>query len=81
MGDIIDKAQQNEELFRNNALRKHFAGRSPSPLKGEGVTKRKCRGCGELIPEKRLKANPEAVRCIECQEKVEKNGERFLAND
>jgi DnaK suppressor protein len=81
MGDIIDKAQQNEELFRNNALRKHFAGRSPSPVKGKGVKARKCIGCGEPIPEKRLKANPAARRCIDCQELVEKNGERFLAND
>lgn len=82
MGDIIDKAQASDELFRQTSLKKHFEGRSPSPLlsplKGEGVTKRKCRGCGEPIPAKRLKANPGAIRCIGCQEEVEKNGEEFL---
>ncbi|MFA5423053.1 MAG: TraR/DksA family transcriptional regulator [Phycisphaerae bacterium] len=78
MGDIIDKAQENEELFRRNALKNHFAGKSSSSLKRTGKLKRKCKGCGEPIPKERLKANPEATRCVKCQENVEKNGEEFL---
>jgi DnaK suppressor protein len=81
--DIFDRAQQQDEFFRKEALKKHFAkNKIATPSESRlAMTNRQCRGCGELIPEKRLKANPEAIRCIACQEKVEKNGERFLAND
>jgi DnaK suppressor protein len=80
MGDIIDKAQASDELFRQKALDKHFAkNKMATPRKSRlAMTKRKCRGCGEPIPAKRLKANPGAIRCIGCQEEVEKNGEEFL---
>lgn len=30
-----------------------------------------CMDCGEVIPRARLEANPAAVRCVPCQEKVE----------
>jgi DnaK suppressor protein len=81
MGDIIDKAQENDELFRRTSLEKHFARRiSPSPQssphKGEEVIKRMCLDCKEPIPAKRLKANPAATRCVECQELTEKKGNR-----
>ncbi len=32
----------------------------------------KCEGCGNTIPEKRLRANPLAHLCIECKKKEEK---------
>ncbi|MGO9379775.1 MAG: TraR/DksA family transcriptional regulator [Dissulfurispiraceae bacterium] len=31
-----------------------------------------CEECGDEIPENRLKANPFAIRCIDCQEEVER---------
>jgi len=31
-----------------------------------------CRGCGEPITYKRLKARPEATLCIECRERMER---------
>lgn len=33
-----------------------------------------CRGCGEPIAYKRLKARPEASLCIDCREQMERRG-------
>ena len=33
-----------------------------------------CKECDSEIPEKRLKAKPNVVLCIDCQEKAEKEG-------
>jgi DnaK suppressor protein len=74
--DIFDQAQENDELFRENSLKEHFKKSPsplPSPLKGEGK-KRDCLDCGEAIPKKRLKVNPAATRCVECQKKYERKG-------
>jgi len=81
--DEIDVAQQNDELFRQSALRAHFAGRQdafltstshPAPgLKGAGPGHIKaCCDCGEKIEKARLKAMPNAIRCIGCQNKKER---------
>ena len=85
--DDADLAQENQEIYRTQALRVHFEKRNPpvSPFaKGEENDeplwneegKRICRDCETRIPQKRLKAIPDALRCIECQIKHER-GERL----
>jgi phage/conjugal plasmid C-4 type zinc finger TraR family protein len=68
--DIFDQAQENDELFRGNALKKHFQSRRAHLHGSDGI----CADCGEAIPKKRLKANPQATRCVECQKKYERKG-------
>ena len=73
MGDIIDQAQDNDELFRQVSLGKHFAGHR----RDQGIVPykdRDCLDCGDPITKKRLKANPQATRCVECQTEYERKG-------
>lgn len=81
--DDIDQAQQNDEFFRQAALRTHFAGNGitpserpkPGPCSTEtapGRGRRICRDCGDEIEPGRLEALPYAVRCVECQKKHER---------
>jgi phage/conjugal plasmid C-4 type zinc finger TraR family protein len=87
--DIFDQAQANDELFRQSALNKHFAETRNKPAEGlnhsacrpsnlaGAAQARICEDCGNPIPAARLKVNPQATRCIGCQEKIErrnKNG-------
>lgn len=82
MADIFDRAQEINELFRENALnnqRAKAARLGIAPYKKHvGIVPRTirkdCSDCGEPIPAKRLKANPQATRCVECQEKYERKG-------
>lgn len=74
--DEIDQAQHFEELYRQSALRDHFAGVPSGPAIRPASVKRCC-DCGEKIETARLKALPNAVRCIDCQnqkERREKHG-------
>lgn len=64
--DDIDLAQRNEEIFREEALARHFR-RTGSETRTIPINSRNCRDCGETIPEERLRANPKAERCITCQ--------------
>lgn len=71
--DIIDEANVRADLFRDNALnavRQNPAVAGESPLYIDGA--RCCLDCEEPIPKGRLKVNPDAVRCVECQAKREK---------
>jgi DnaK suppressor protein len=71
--DIFDRAQEFDELFRQSALCEHLAknkGLQPLVL---GF----CEDCGDKIPAARLKAYPQATRCIECQEKKERGHGSF----
>lgn len=83
--DEIDVAQQNDELFRQSALRAHYAGRQNTvmsakssvagPASGKSGTPphhKTCCDCGDEIETARLEALPNAVRCIGCQEKRER---------
>jgi len=70
MPDIFDQAQERDELFRGNALKEHFAKRRSRLHGSDGI----CADCGEAIPKKRLKVNPAATRCVECQKKYERKG-------
>lgn len=69
MTDLVDRAQAREEAEREAALerardRAHEASRE-TPFEIEG--RRVCLECFEPIDRRRLKANPQAVRCLECQ--------------
>jgi RNA polymerase-binding transcription factor DksA len=56
--DVIDRAQQREELDRRLALTAALAGASSKGLPA-------CRECGASIAP--LRQDMGAVRCIECQ--------------
>ena len=64
MSDIIDRACELEQKQREQAL----AASQPKleqPHEHDGH--RYCLTCSIEIPTKRLTANPNAVRCIDCQ--------------
>lgn len=80
--DDIDLAQQHDEMFRQHALRAHFAGRPQTLLevgqrpgphpKGAGPGRRLCSRCGFDIEPERLEAVPEATLCVDCQRSRER---------
>jgi phage/conjugal plasmid C-4 type zinc finger TraR family protein len=75
MSDIIDQAQECDEIFRQSSLQNHFKNKIATPPESRlAMTNRECEDCGEPIPPKRLKVNPEATRCVTCQTLAEKNG-------
>jgi len=73
--DIIDRAQIREMVIIEEALAVHRVHNQRrdgvSPLYLDGV--RCCLDCRKAIPPGRLKSNPDAVRCVACQEKREKS--------
>ena len=72
MADDIDRAQALEEQERDASLEQQAAAAAivEAPFDIEGV--RVCSTCFEPIPRKRLRANTGAVRCVECQTRVER---------
>lgn len=60
-GDIVDRANSRVEEILNDALAEHFRSRESLPPSED------CIDCGEAIPVARIKANPNACRCIDCQ--------------
>lgn len=79
MADEMDRAQANDEFFRELALR----GRCPLSVPVENLKpplrttdtdngQRLCIDCGEAIPAARLKAARGAIRCVSCQGEMEK---------
>ena len=81
--DEADLAQGYETMFREEALREHFrrrdnakGSRSPGlhPAGAGPGQRRICSDCGEEIGEARLRAIPDADRCIGCQKIAEEKG-------
>ena len=70
--DILDRAQQLEDLQRSQALKTHFENRRPSIAQLIIDNEICCRDCHEPIEPERLKANPHASKCISCQLLTEK---------
>ena len=73
--DIIDHAQELDQEFQQKALeahkrRKNFAEPPEVQLIVDGIAY--CLDCDEDIDPARLKARPDAVRCVECQGKKER---------
>jgi len=84
--DDIDRAQQYEELFWEDALNAHFrrtantlgeakaqigTGRRPDLGGGASADAVHCRDCGAVIHPKRLEIFPDADRCVGCQSRWE----------
>ena len=66
MTDIIDKAQENEEIFLAEALYRQAEKTTAT------VSNYYCDDCGEPIPEARRHAVIGCTRCVVCQEYFEK---------
>ena len=66
MTDIVDQAKERELFHRAQALAaaKANAVEPEQLIIGHEVV---CLDCEEPIPELRLLAKPDAVRCIDCQ--------------
>lgn len=79
MSDDLDRAQGLEELEREQSLahQAQAAAQHETPFEIEG--RRVCLECFEPLAKKRLKANPQAVRCVECQELHEKRQRGYRA--
>lgn len=72
MGDHIDRAQDCEQLQREEAL----ARRRPAPLPGpHDAEALDCADCGDPIPPERLKA-VKTERCTTCAALAEKGTRR-----
>jgi phage/conjugal plasmid C-4 type zinc finger TraR family protein len=69
MGDVIDRAQQYDEMYRESAIAAHFAGQGPRP---DGFRPIECMDCGGEIPAARRQAAPGTLRCVGCQGKHER---------
>lgn len=65
MPDEMDRAQEINEQFLDDALAKH----QRNMPRGESLVE--CEDCGEPIPEARRKAMPGCRRCIDCQTTLE----------
>lgn len=68
MADEIDRAQANDELFREQAIQEHFNRGIRNSLNG---TATKCEDCETEIPAARRKAMPGCTRCVGCQHQYE----------
>lgn len=75
--DIIDHAQELDREFQEKALFAHKKRQEVELLEPperarviDGIAY--CVDCGFDIPPARLKARPDAVRCVECQGKKER---------
>ena len=66
MTDIIDRAQQTEQRNLNRSLAQalHRPAEPPQWIEDGQVL---CMDCTNPIPEARLKAKPDAARCVFCQ--------------
>lgn len=65
MTDQFDRASELEQGFRDIAITN--ARKIPSEMPDEHDGKRWCLACGTEIPQARLAAISNAVRCAECQ--------------
>ncbi|MFT0861737.1 TraR/DksA C4-type zinc finger protein [Ancylobacter sp. G4_0304] len=63
--DDFDQAQRLEERQREDAL-------AALALSMGGDGRKTCLACGEEIALERRMAVPNAVRCVECQQRVER---------
>ena len=67
--DLLDRAANQEELFRNESIKR--ATTQPTEQPDEDEHGRYCLDCGVDIPSLRIAA-VNAVRCVRCQTKREK---------
>lgn len=72
--DIADRAQPREAEFQAAALAAVLNQPREMPRIVGGV--RVCLDCDDPLGRQRLKANPHAVRCLDCQEQHEHEQKR-----
>lgn len=75
MSDDVDRAQQRDEEFREDALQAQQRRAGLTGAGGAGryaVSARTCGVCGELIPINRRRAVPGVQTCIDCQQELER---------
>ena len=77
MADDADIAEEFEARHRAAALKAHRARmKKNAPIEVDG--KRLCVDCGDEIPPGRVEANPDVIRCIECQTDIEKRERQYV---
>ncbi len=76
MSDIVDRAQEREEHLRGEALHAHAAAAAGEVARRDRDGYRICADCFDRLTAKRLRARPEAVRCVECQGLFEQKQKR-----
>jgi len=67
MADTVDLAQAHEERLRAQAVEAAVAA---AKIGGDGA--QDCQLCGDEIPPARRAANPGALTCIDCQQRLER---------
>ncbi|MES9873138.1 MAG: TraR/DksA C4-type zinc finger protein [Candidatus Sedimenticola sp. 6PFRAG7] len=69
--DPVDKAKEAEVRFRNQSLKRQqdHARETETPHVEDGI--HYCIDCGDEIPEERMDARPESVRCVPCKQQKE----------
>ena len=70
MTDVVDQAQEFEQMRRDEGLRAALADAHRRPEVCVRILA--CIGCDEPIDAERLDACPAAVRCLDCQEAWER---------
>lgn len=68
--DLADDAQRVEEMDRARALAERADRKDEQALYMNEV--RVCLWCNQELDQPRLQANPQAVRCVECQDRHER---------
>lgn len=72
MPDFIDTTVEQEECILTMRLASHLSGLLAAQVEAIIQQGRDCSECGLPIPVARLRANPMAHRCIDCQEDFER---------
>jgi len=68
--DECDLGARAADIFLKHSFEQMRAGRLV------GNSKKECIDCGESIPEKRQKAVPGCIRCVDCESRLEQNQRR-----
>ena len=75
MPDFMDRVQERAAA-ESEALQQR--ARLNNVPHGTEIEPRDCRGCGDAIPVKRLRAVPDATECITCKQLGELQGQHFM---
>ncbi|HCJ0148072.1 TPA: TraR/DksA C4-type zinc finger protein [Salmonella enterica subsp. enterica serovar Infantis] len=70
MGDYIDRAQYIAEEYTQRCVEQQLAHAHNHVRPADGP--RSCEACGVDIPAARLRAVPDALLCVDCQELEER---------
>lgn len=71
MTNEFDQAQELEQMFRDKAIHHQLTQRCTEQPDEDEDGNRYCLSCDATIPLKRIKAQPNAVRCVSCQSRKE----------